>query len=104
MRACLPTRPADDLDGQLMFAMYRHHLGHHSAPALDYLTKRATRDLRWFPTISECLEIIGDYHRPADDHILARGMARQIFNREDKIRDEEERAAKLAAESSDLSA
>ncbi len=103
MRACLPTRPADDLDGQLMFAMYRHHLGKFSAPAIDHLTKQATRDCRWFPTINECLEIIADYRRD-DEHLLARGMASQIFYREDKHRDAEERAAKLAAESSDLSA
>lgn len=97
MRACLPSRPADDLDGQLMLAMYRHHLGSYGKPALDFLAQRATRDCRWFPTISECLEIIGDYRR-ADAETETRKTARLLFDNEDRLRDIEEREARLAAE------
>lgn len=97
MRACLPTRPADELDGQLMLAMYHHHLGKFSGPALDFLAKQATRDCRWFPTINECLEIIGGYSR-SDHHTQTRTAARQLFYREDRIRDNEERAARDAEE------
>lgn len=97
MRACLPSRPADDLDGELMVAMYHHHLGKFSPAALDFLTKRATRDCRWFPTINECLEIVGGYVR-SDEHTLARTAARKLFYREDNLRDQEERAARLAEE------
>ena len=99
MRACLPTRPADELDGQLMLAMYHHHLGKFSAAALDMLAKRTTRDCRWFPTISECLEVLADYRR-ADDETERRTAARQLFYREDKIRDAEEWAARAAEEAS----
>ncbi len=91
LRACLPSRPADDLDGQLMVAMYRHHLGSYSAAELDYLVKRITRDCRWFPTINECLTVLADYHR-ADAHTEARTAARVLFYREDRLRDNEERA------------
>ena len=95
MRACLPTRPADELDGQLMLAMYRRHLGTASTAALDYLAYRATRDCRWFPTIHECLELIADYRR-SDEALEARGAARALVHREDRLAAGEERAADAA--------
>ena len=98
LRACLPSRPADDIDGQLMLAMYHHHLGAYSHIALDYLVKRVTRDCRWFPTINECLTIIADYRR-SDINTVTRTQARYLFYREDRIRDDEECAARLANES-----
>lgn len=74
--ASLPKRVSDESDGALLIAAYKRMLGHHPAPAIDYLSAQALIRCKWFPTIAECSEIIGEWKR-RDDRPLAALKVRQ---------------------------
>lgn len=64
MQATLPARSVDESAGEMRTAVYVGILGRHTLEEIKYLTDRACRELRWFPTPSECLAIIADYRAP----------------------------------------
>lgn len=57
-----------------MDAVYSRHLAGHSEPALNFLAREATATCRFFPTPSECIEIIGRWER-RDEATQAKAMA-----------------------------
>lgn len=70
MLAALPRRNADDISGELFVAAYERQLGHLNRFQVEYLMDKALQRCRWFPTISECIEIAGEWRR--DDEALRR--------------------------------
>lgn len=63
MKAALPRRSADDLSGELLVAAYQRLLGSYPDEAISFLSEHALRECKWFPTIAECLSIIGRWER-----------------------------------------
>lgn len=63
MLAVLPRRQADDLSGELFVAAYERQLAHYPDDAITFLCDEAVRTCRWFPTVSECLEILARWKR-----------------------------------------
>lgn len=91
MLAVLPRQNADEIGGELFVAAYKSHLGGFPQDAIEYLTHRATGELRWFPTIAECREIIGQWHRN-DEAVHRRNLALTLAGRERLAREEEQTA------------
>ena len=81
MLAVLPRQNSDELTGELFVETYRRQLGEWPADAISYLADQATRQCRWFPTIAECLEIMGGWRR-CDADVLRKQKARQLYNEE----------------------
>lgn len=63
MKAALPRRASDDLSGELLVAAYQRILGSYCDEAISFLSEHVLRECRWFPTIAECLSIIGRWER-----------------------------------------
>lgn len=61
IEAVLPRRQADDISGRLMVAVYWKKLGSYPKEAIDFLSNHAIENLRWFPTIAECIDILKLY-------------------------------------------
>lgn len=57
----LPKRAHGEDDGEILNRTYSAALKHYSARSLKFLAKRALAKCKWFPTIAECIEIIGEY-------------------------------------------
>jgi hypothetical protein len=66
--AALPKRNSDDVSGELLIAAYQRKLGSFSKGQINYLSDKALERCEWFPTIAECLGIIGEWKR--DDDLL----------------------------------
>lgn len=60
----LPSKNIDEASGQKRFAVFVRILGGYSKPAISYMTERVCRELNWFPTPKQCLDILADYHAP----------------------------------------
>lgn len=90
MLAVLPRQNSDAVGGELFVETYRRQLGHFSDDAIAYLAERATRECRWFPTIAECLEILGGWVR-YDEATRRREAARSLVGQERMAREREER-------------
>lgn len=88
MLAVLPRQTTDDLGGELFVAAYERQLGHYPADAINFLVDEATRRCKWFPTISECLELLAHWRRH-DDATIRRLDARAAVNRERRLRDQD---------------
>jgi len=88
MLAVLPKRSADEISGELFVAAYQRKLGHYSNEAINFLADRAMERCQWFPTIFECLEIIGDWRRN-DEFVQRRILAQRLANRERDARQKE---------------
>jgi hypothetical protein len=81
----LPSKNTDEHTGQMRTAVYARILGGYPKEALSYMTQRACRELNWFPTPKQCLDILADYRPPATrkdralkicaDHVEARFAA-----------------------------
>lgn len=69
-------RSLDDDGGKLIAATYARMLGSYSREALAYMVERAIAELKWFPTVAECRDMLADWRR--DD---ADTQARDIANR-----------------------
>ena len=72
--ATLPRRTGDELTGELLLALYRRMLGHHTAGAINFLTEAALAKCKWMPTVAECLTILERYRRddePMRIHLAA---------------------------------
>lgn len=83
MLAVLPRRHADDIAGELFVAAYEQELGRFPRPALDYMTRRAIAEHKWFPTVAECLEIVRGWHRPPDAASERKAMAQKLVSQEE---------------------
>ena len=77
MLAVLPKRSSDDVSGELFVAAYQKKLGHYCDDAISFLADKAMERCQWFPTIHECIEIIGDWRRN-DEHTRRRANAQNI--------------------------
>lgn len=90
MLAVLPRQNSDAVGGELFVETYRRQLGHFSDDAIAYLAERATRECRWFPTIAECLDILGGWVR-CDEATRRRATARSLVGQERMARERDER-------------
>lgn len=71
MAAALPSKNVDDETGKMRVAVYTSLLGGYSNDALAYMARRACRELNWFPTARQCLDLIADYRPPESDQEIA---------------------------------
>lgn len=85
MLSVLPKRAQDDVSGELFVGAYQRKLGKFSNAAISFLADKALERCRWFPTIAECYEILGDYRR-SDDVVLRKIEAGRIAMAEDRAR------------------
>lgn len=80
--ATLPSKNIDEESGQQRTAVYARILGGYTNAALSYMSERVCRELDWFPTPHQCLEILANYNPPVTrkdralrlcaDHLQAR--------------------------------
>lgn len=66
MLAVLPKRNSDDVSGELFVAAYLKKLGAYPKEQISFLADKAMERCQWFPTIAECIEIMGDWRRNDD--------------------------------------
>jgi hypothetical protein len=90
--ATLPRQQSDEVKGELQFNLYRKMLGHHPAQALSFLCETALIECDWFPTIKQCLAILGRWQR-CDDAVQAKRLAEGLARRERQTRLDEARRA-----------
>lgn len=64
IEATLPSKNTDEQSGQMRTAVYARILGGYTKEALAYMTERVCRELDWFPTPRQCLEILAGYTPP----------------------------------------
>ncbi len=62
--ATLPSKNTDEQSGQMRTAVYARILGGYTKEALSYMTERVCRELDWFPTPHQCLDILSSYSPP----------------------------------------
>ena len=67
-----------------MGAAYQRKLGHFTQREITAMTDKALEG-RWFPTIAECLTLIGEWVRN-DEHTAARRKANQLIAAERQLR------------------
>jgi len=65
IEATLPSKNIEEQSGQMRTAVYARILGGYTKEALAYMTERVCRELDWFPTPRQCLEILESYRAPA---------------------------------------
>lgn len=95
--ANMPRKASDELDGELVVATYQRMLGHASDAAISYMTEQALRQ-KWFPTIAECLGILGTWECPPDaDRTKALSLVRREQSTRADIRQREDMAAMESA-------
>ena len=88
MLAALPRRNADDVSGELFVAAYERQLGHLNRSQVEFLMDKALQRCRWFPTIAECLEIVGEWRRD-DEPARRKASAALIVSRENRERNKD---------------
>jgi hypothetical protein len=81
MLAVLPRQAADDISGELFVAAYQRKLGEWPNEAISFMTDKSTERCRWFPTIAECLEILGEWRRD-DDYARRKRLAGDMARKE----------------------
>lgn len=67
VQAALPSRTVDEEAGEKRTAVYVSVLRGWGKRALEYMADRACRELKWFPTPSECLELLKQYREPPSE-------------------------------------
>lgn len=90
MLAVLPKRSSDDISGELFVAAYNQKLGHYPAEQISFLADQAMERCKWFPTIAECMEIMGEWRR-RDIAVIAKRRASDLSNAERRAREEDAR-------------
>jgi hypothetical protein len=65
IEATLPSKNTDEQSGQMRTAVYARILGGYTKEALTYMTERVCKELDWFPTPRQCLQILDAYTPPA---------------------------------------
>lgn len=86
MMAVLPRQGKDAVTGALLFDQYARKLGKHPKGAIDYLWSTSIDRLKWFPTIAECNEIIGEWVSRAQELKHAKSIAQSKIAREKDLR------------------
>lgn len=82
MRAALPMRSLDDDGGKLIAATYARMLGGYCREALAYMVERAIAELKWFPTVAECRDMLADWRRD-DEAVAAKYRAQGLIGGRD---------------------
>lgn len=95
----LPSRPDDEVRGELRFGIMRRHFGQYCREALSYLVQQATLRCRFMPSPVECKEILDEWQR-ADPAFQAQVLAKARVQIEAQARLDDAMAA-LAARSLD---
>ena len=65
IEAPLPSKNTDEQSGQMRTAVYARILGGYTKEALSYMTERVCKELDWFPTPRQCVEILERYTPPS---------------------------------------
>lgn len=73
-------RSLDDDGGKLIAATYARMLGEYPREALAYMVERAIAELKWFPTVAECREILATWRR-TDDAVTVQRKAAALVDR-----------------------
>jgi hypothetical protein len=81
MAASLARRTTDAEVGELQIRAYRRCLAHLSAPQMWWTVERALKQLRFFPTVKELLDIAEGWER-RDDASDAQRLSKLLLNRE----------------------
>lgn len=84
LAATLPRRKADDDMGEVHVRVYRRCLSHLSAPQLWWAVEQAIKQLKFYPSVKELLDIAEGWVRRDEDteaHRLACHLARREANR-----------------------
>lgn len=68
--AILPKRGSDAIAAALLCETYARKLRGYPKAQIDFLADRAMDQCKWFPTIAECIEIMGAWKR--DDEFVRR--------------------------------
>jgi hypothetical protein len=92
LQASLPRRSADEISGKLVLATYRKMLSNRSKAEIEFLGREALVRCQWFPTIAECIAILGDWRR-SDDEVSKRHRAALLARREREHRLDETMAS-----------
>lgn len=64
IKTVLPTQKNDEISGKMRVTVYASILSDFTNDALAYMVNRACRELDWFPTPRQCLEILKDWQQP----------------------------------------
>jgi len=96
MLAVLPRQSSDEISGELFVTAYARMLIEYPADAITYMADRAMSECRWFPTIAECKDMLGDWRRN-DGHIKRRREAMRIASAELRARDNDRHKHDLMA-------
>lgn len=86
MLAVLPRQGKDAATGAMMVKQYVLKLGKHPKGAIDHLWSASIDRLRWFPTVSECNEIIAEWVSRAQELKHAKSIAESKICREKDLR------------------
>lgn len=63
MLANLPRKGSDEVSGEILIETYMRVFHVEPCEKIDFLLAEVVRRCRWFPTISECLEIMQEWER-----------------------------------------
>lgn len=74
MLDALPRRREDELGGKLRVRAYEIAIGPRPKDAIEFMVTEALRNCRFYPSTSECVEILGRWER-ADDALHQRQRA-----------------------------
>lgn len=96
MLAVLPRQQTDEVGGELFVEAYRRHLAEWPDEAISYLADESTGRCKWFPTISECKEILQGWTR-SDTASVRRAHAASLARRERNLRWQDEQSVKAPA-------
>ncbi|MFT4056741.1 MAG: hypothetical protein QM681_19710 [Novosphingobium sp.] len=95
MLDALPRRRDDELSGKLRVRAYQIAIGQRPKDAIEFMVTEALRTCRFYPSTSECVEILGRWER-ADDALHQRQRAISAVRWEKQARFDE-MMARLAA-------
>lgn len=84
----LPRRKDDDVSGELRFRAYEIAIGSRPKDAIQFLVTEALRNCKFFPSTSECVEILSRWER-ADDAVRMRRECTAAARRERNARFDE---------------
>jgi hypothetical protein len=85
MLTTLPRRRDDEVTGKLRVRAYELAIGAYPRPALEFLIAEALRTCRFFPSTSECVDILGRWERN-DEALRSRRSAELAVRREQQAR------------------
>jgi hypothetical protein len=95
MLAVLPKRNSDAVSGKLLIAAYQKKLGSYPHDQISYLADQATCRCEWFPSIAECISIMGGWQRNDEAVRIRRGA--QVAARQERQARFDDIMAALAA-------